>query len=241
MNNNESLYIIVPAYNEAENIEEFVKEWYPVVEKYSASGKSRLVIVNDGSKDNTYELLLSLQKTHPLLKPLTKENGGHGSTLLFGYQYAISNNADYVFQTDSDGQTRPNEFDDFWNLRKDYSAVFGHRNKRKDGFSRVIVEKVLCLVLYCVFKEKVPDANAPFRLFRTDRLKKYISMLPENYNLPNAVLTVLYQAHKEPICFREITFRSRQGGKNSINLRKIFRIGMKAIGDFRSIKRNISA
>ena len=150
---NEKLYIVVPAYNEASNIEAFVKDWYPVIERHSAEGTSRLVIVNDGSRDNTYELLLALQKDRPMLQPLNKENGGHGDTLLFGYQYAIDQNADFIFQTDSDGQTNPDEFEDFWNVRNDYEAVFGNRKKRHDGFSRVIVEFVLRFVLFCIFGE----------------------------------------------------------------------------------------
>ena len=53
-------------------------------------------------------------ETRPLLVAQTKPNGGHGSTVLYGYRYAIENGADYVFQTDSDGQTPPSEFDEFW-------------------------------------------------------------------------------------------------------------------------------
>ena len=105
----DSLYIVVPAYNESDNIEKFVNDWYPVVEAHSGDGNSRLVIINDGSKDDTYEKLLSLAETRPYLVPLTKTNGGHGPTLIYGYRYAIEQGADYIFQTDSDGQTVPSE------------------------------------------------------------------------------------------------------------------------------------
>ena len=91
-----SLYIIIPAYNEAENIEKTISDWYPVVESHNEEGNSRLVIINDGSKDNTYDLVCRLAKKHPLLVPLTKSNGGHGSTVLYGYRYAIQNRADYM-------------------------------------------------------------------------------------------------------------------------------------------------
>ncbi|MFR5150156.1 MAG: glycosyltransferase [Ruminococcus sp.] len=78
-----------------------------VVERHNDAGKSRLVIINDGSKDNTYELLQKCAATRPLLIPLDKPNGGHGPTVLYGYRYAIRQKADYIFQTDSDGQTNP--------------------------------------------------------------------------------------------------------------------------------------
>ena len=112
-----SLYIVIPAYNESENIEKTIDQWYPVVERHNDEGNSRLVIINDGSKDNTYELLQKCAATRPLLVPLDKPNGGHGPTVLYGYRYAIRQKADYIFQTDSDGQTNPDEFEPENDLR----------------------------------------------------------------------------------------------------------------------------
>ena len=125
-----SLFIVIPAYNEAENIERTVSEWYPIVESHNKEGQSRLVIINDGSKDNTYELICKLAQARPLLIPLTKPNGGHGSTVLYGYRYAIEHRADYIFQTDSDGQTNPDEFEAFWKKRNTYDAIIGNRKVR---------------------------------------------------------------------------------------------------------------
>ncbi|MGF7012190.1 glycosyltransferase involved in cell wall biosynthesis [Lachnospiraceae bacterium PF1-22] len=56
----EKLVIIIPAYNEEDNIDVVVQEWYEVVVKTGL--KSRLMIIDDGSKDNTYEKLVLLQK-----------------------------------------------------------------------------------------------------------------------------------------------------------------------------------
>ena len=47
----DKLYIIIPAYNEESNIKQVIEDWYPIVEKYGGDGKSRLVIIDDGSKD----------------------------------------------------------------------------------------------------------------------------------------------------------------------------------------------
>ena len=106
----DKLYIVIPAYNEQDNIELVVNDWYPIIEKHNGNGQSRLVIIDDGSKDSTYEKLKQCAETRPLLTPLTKPNGGHGATVLYGYKYALKNGADYIFQTDSDGQTLPDEF-----------------------------------------------------------------------------------------------------------------------------------
>ena len=51
----DTLYIVIPAYNEQANIEEVVNDWYPVIEE--RNDLSRLVIIDDGSRDDTYKVL----------------------------------------------------------------------------------------------------------------------------------------------------------------------------------------
>ena len=233
------LYLVAPAYNESENIRNFVDEWYPVVERHNGGGLSRLVVVDDGSKDDTYRILQDMAGTRELLQPLTKPNGGHGATLIYGYKYAVEHGADYVFQTDTDGQTSAGEFEAFWNDIEKYSAILGKRPVRGDGKSRKFVENVLCFVIRMIFGVKVPDSNCPFRLMRSELVSKYISRLPEDFNLPNVMLTVYFSYFRENITFRDITFRPRQGGKNFINVKRIIKIGIKAVSDFRKLRKNL--
>jgi len=236
----DKLYIVVPAYNESENIENLIHDWYPIVERYHGDGESRLVIINDGSKDNTYELLCKAAKGRPLLQPITKSNGGHGSTVLYGYRYAIENKADYIFQTDSDGQTLPEEFHHFWEQRQTYDAILGSRPDRQDGESRKFVENTLRLILKLTFGVSVPDANAPFRLMKRELVEKYISKMPADFNLPNVMFTTYFAYFRENITFEKVTFKPRQGGTNSINIKKIVKIGWKAVGDFVELKKHIN-
>lgn len=233
----DKLYIVIPAYNEEENIRNTIDDWYKIIEKHPGNGESRLIVINDGSKDRTYEIMQEYAKTRPLFLPLTKTNGGHGSTVLYGYRYAIEQNADYVFQTDSDGQTNPAEFEQFWKNRKEYGAIIGNRTVRGDGKDRKFVENIVCFLLRIIFGIKVRDANAPFRLMNKDIIQKYINCLPEDYNLPNIMLTTYFVYYKEKVKFIEISFRPRQGGKNSINIKKIIKIGWKAAGDFYQLRR----
>ena len=233
------LYIVMPAYNEEANIVETLNAWYPVIEKHNGSGKSRLVVVNDGSKDKTYEVILEYAKTHPLFIPLTKLNGGHGPTVIYAYNYAIDHGADWIFQTDSDGQTDPDEFEEFWTERNENDAIFGNRTKRGDGRKRKMVEKVVCRIVKHYFKVKVPDANAPFRLMRAEKVKEYVNKLWPEYNLPNIMMTTYFVYYKDRVTFKPITFKPRTKGKNSINIRKIFKIGRKAIKDFRKLKKEL--
>ena len=221
------LYAIIPAYNEQDTIKQVVSDWQVITD---AGGV--LVVIDDGSKDNTYSILKELESDSIVV--LTKENGGHGDTLLYGYQYAINHGAKYIFQTDSDGQTNAAEFGAFWEDRDKYDAIFGVRKVRSDGTSRKFVESVLCKILWSIFHVKVPDSNAPFRLMRADKVKEYIAKLPAHYNLPNVMLTV-YFTKNDRVAFREISFGKRQGGKNSINIKKIVGIGKQAVKDFRKL------
>lgn len=235
----ETLYIVIPAYNEAQNIEKCIEDWYPIVEKHNKNGKSRLVIINDGSKDETYDILQKISKDKPLLVPQTKENGGHGSTVLWGYRYAIEQGAEYIFQTDSDGQTNPDEFEDFWSKREAYDAILGERHVRGDGKSRKFVENVVCLLLKLVFGVSAKDANAPFRLMKSELVKKYIDKLPTDFNIPNIMFTTYFLYYSERVAFLPISFKPRTAGKNSINVKKIIKIGIKAVGDFVRLKKEM--
>ncbi len=234
----DKLYIVIPAYNEEETIAHVIDDWYPVVEK--VGGDSRLVIVNDGSRDRTAEILEECGRSRPLLIGLTKENGGHGAAILYGYRYALVAGADYIFQTDSDGQTLSEEFWGFWEKRASYDMVIGHRRKRQDGLSRLFVTKVLKLVLLLLFHVNVPDANTPFRLMKAGTLAKYLPLIPEGYNLSNVIVSVIYAKKKLPVLYLPITFRPRQGGVNSINMKKIIKIGKRAWKDFRMINKVIA-
>ena len=234
------LYIVIPAYNEEENIVQVITDWYPVIEAHDGGGASRLVVIDDGSKDSTYAILQREAKNRPLLCPLTKPNGGHGATVLYGYHYALEHGADYVFQTDSDGQTLPEEFEPFWAMRDTVDMVIGWRKGRQDGASRVFVTKTLKTVIKLCFGVTVKDANTPYRLMKAETLKEYIDLIPQDFNLSNVLLSVIYQKKGCRVQYIPITFRPRQGGVNSINMKKIFKIGEQAFADFRRLNEVIS-
>lgn len=236
----EKIYFVLPAYNEEANIESVVAQWHPLVQKIQDTGDyARLVIANDGSKDTTYECLKEMEKEYPLLIALNKSNSGHGATLLHLYRYALENGADYIFQTDSDGQTNPDEFKPFWEGRKDWDFQIGLRAGRQDGVSRIVVTKVLKAVVRFTFGVSVPDANTPFRLMKARPLAKIMEMIPKDFFLSNVAISALAVKEGYKCRWIPITFKPRQGGVNSINLPRIFKIGRKAVGDF--IKINKSA
>ncbi|MDR0366296.1 MAG: glycosyltransferase family 2 protein [Bifidobacteriaceae bacterium] len=230
------LYAVIPAYNESDNIEALVEEW---VGPITATGsQARLVIVNDGSKDNTAELLEQLAAKHgEALVVLNKPNSGHGATLLYGYRYALEHGADFVFQTDSDRQTLPSEFPAFWDARHEADAVIGWRSGRQDGFSRVVVTRVLRLVVRLTLGVKAKDANCPFWLMRAGALAEILPTIPPAHNLANVLITARFLQLGMKVKWIEVTFRPRQGGVNSINIPKIIGIGRRAVADFAGLRR----
>ena len=233
----------MPAYNESENIVETVKQWYPVIEKINKMEgcEAILAIANDGSKDNTFEVMKNIKEggAFPYFEPLTKPNGGHGATVLYLYRHALNNGADYIFQTDSDGQTDPEEFFPFWRERADYDLQVGLRASRQDGFSRKVVTKVLKAVVKMTFYASLPDANTPFRLMKAKSVRPVLDDIPEGFFLSNVALAAISVKKGLKTRWLPITFKPRQGGVNSINLPRIFRIGRKAVGDFRRLNSSI--
>lgn len=231
-----SIYVVMPAYNEEANIEATVKDWYSIVAK---GADSRLVIADSGSTDSTHKILLALKKKYPKIEILSKTGQYHGPKVIALYKYAIKKKADWVFQTDSDGQTNPAEFKAFWEARTKYDAIIGNRSERGDGKDRAFVERVVCRLLKFYFGVKVPDANAPFRLMKASLVAKYVNRLDDDYDLPNIMMTTFFAYYGENVAFREISFKPRGAGKNSINIKKIVKIGWNALGDFRKFKKEM--
>jgi len=232
----DKLFIVMPAYNEADNIEGVINQWYPVVEEINAEGNEcSLVIANDGSKDNTHKILEECSKTRPYLKVLSKKNSGHGPTVIFLYKWAIEQGADYVFQTDSDGQTVPDDIRRMWNQRSQYDFQIGTRFGRKDGLVRVIVSRSLCFCIKLITGLKVKDANSPFRLMKSEPLAKVVSQTPEDFFLSNIAVATLAVRMGYKMAWIPVTFRPRQGGESMYNYKKIFKLGLQTYKDLKRL------
>ena len=102
-----------------------------------------------------------------------------------------------------------------------------------------MVSKILRLVVWMMFHVWVVDANTPFRLMKTIKLKPIMDIIPNDYNLTNVAISAIAVRWNYNIGWYPITFRPRQGGVNSINMRRIFMMGFKALTDFRTINRKL--
>lgn len=234
----DKLYIVMPAYNEERMIANAVNEWHNIIERIGHD--SKLVIFNDGSKDNTLRVLESIRSRYPSLVVVNKENAGHGPTCTSAYKYAIAENTDWIFQTDSDGQTKSGDFWQFWEKRNNYDFIIGYRPKRGDGLVRRFISQTLKVVILIIFKVIVKDANTPFRLMKAECLRKYMPAIPDDFFLPNTLLSVMITKNKEKIFWQKITFTERPSGISSISPAKIGRLGITLVKQLYKL-RNVKA
>jgi glycosyltransferase involved in cell wall biosynthesis len=106
------LVVVMPVYNEADIIHVVVEDWCQALRELSIDFELRLY--NDGSKNDTLNVLQALKSEYLELVVIDKPNSGHGPTIMMGYNKADSQ---YVFQLDSDNEMKAQYFALFWEQR----------------------------------------------------------------------------------------------------------------------------
>jgi glycosyltransferase involved in cell wall biosynthesis len=222
----ERLYVVMPIYNEQASIGGVVREWKECLDKVAPD--HRILILNDGSKDQTAQVLADLAAATPGVEIINKPNSGHGRTCLMGYNEAISRGARWIFQIDSDGQCDPQYFAAVWAQRDVHAAVFGKRVDRDDGLARKVISYFCRLATHVATGVNVRDPNVPYRLMRADVLKPAIADFPQDFGLSNILVSVILQKGLGPkIGFVPIGFRDRSGGEPSVKWMKFVTEGWK--------------
>lgn len=136
MRKNNTLYVVIPCYNEEEVLEETTKRLREKLNKLikdkKISNKSKVMYVNDGSKDNTWELIKKINKTEKLFTGITlSRNRGHQNALLAGLMTAKTY-ADVVISMDADLQDDINAIDEMIDkYNNGCDIVYGVRSSRK--------------------------------------------------------------------------------------------------------------
>jgi glycosyltransferase involved in cell wall biosynthesis len=154
--------VLMPVHNEAETIEETANEFYNVI---SSKMPLELVLAEDGSKDNTEQVIEKLSKKIPLKAILSTSRKGYAGGIKDGLKLV---DAKYVLITDSDGQQDPRDFWKLWNLRMKYDIVSGWRKERADAFYRKVMSKIFQLRVKRAFNlPNLMDITAPFKLTKT--------------------------------------------------------------------------
>ncbi len=220
----------MPVYNEEEAIDFVVNEWITALEKSKIN--YTLTLLNDGSKDSTLLKINELSNKFDKIKIVNKENSGHGQTCVLGYQMAIENGADWVFQIDSDGQCDPQYFEKLLPHTGKYQSIYGVRKTRDDGMQRTFVSYFVTLFTFVATGKWVRDPNVPYRLIHTDVLSKFAYKVPKDFHLANIFVSVCC-ARISKIKWIPIHFRDRMGGTASVKTFSFVKHGFKL---FRQLK-----
>jgi glycosyltransferase involved in cell wall biosynthesis len=155
--------VLMPIHNEAETIEQCVAEFYDVV---SPRMPLELVLSEDGSTDDTENVIERLSEKIPLKALLSTSRKGYAGGIKDGLKLVKAN---YVLITDSDGQHDPRDFWKIWDLRTKYNIVSGWRKKRADSLYRRVMSHVFQLRIKSAFNlPNFMDITAPFKLMKTE-------------------------------------------------------------------------
>ncbi|HEX8732291.1 MAG TPA: glycosyltransferase family 2 protein, partial [Ktedonobacterales bacterium] len=159
-----SLSVILPAYNEEALIASTVRS---VVETLSRWGlEFEVVVVNDGSRDRTREIIEALAARDRRIRPITHSvNRGYGAALVTGFESAEN---DLIFFMDSDGQFDIGELATFLPLEQQYDAVWGYRTDRKDTWMRRLNAWGWKQLVRLFLGVSVRDVDCAFKLFRAE-------------------------------------------------------------------------
>jgi len=215
---NKELAVVVPVYNEAQALKSTLEKWITALSKLGIS--YRVFAINDGSADNTGDVLGELAKTHPSIQAINKRNEGHGKTILKGYKMAIEERYAWIFQVDSDDQFFPEDFERLWGKRQDSDFILGHREKRSDPLARLIITRILRFLILVLWGIKIRDANNPYRLMRGNFLKELIQGMPIGIFAPNIFLSIL-ACKKGRERFLEVPVRHRERYSGSCSIRSV--------------------
>jgi dolichol-phosphate mannosyltransferase len=208
----------MPVYNEGASIEQAVQNWMSEVEPLGIRYEFR--VYDDGSRDNTEQVLRALAANRAHLHVTRHANIGHGPTILRGYREA---RGEWVFQTDSDGEMDVKAFRTLWDQRESYDFLVGSRHGRDSPVTRRLVTAVSRLSVRLLFGQGIRDVNSPYRLMRATRLRELLGGLPIDLFAPNVILSGLAARNRLRMFETHVPHTSRQHGRSSLNSLTILR------------------
>lgn len=227
MENSILLVVVLPVYNEQESVLFVLKEWSRYFEKMNIN--PHWIIIDDGSNDETPKILENFHLKNPSRSTIIQHsNRGHGPSCLSGYERAIQLNAEWILQIDSDGQCDPEFFTKFWNSKEVNPLQFGQRTTRDDGWSRILVSRVLSVGFLIIFGRWLKDSNVPYRLMKADHLDQALWTVPGDFFLANALLCLILDK-KYSIHWIPIHFRQRHSGQSHLRFFKLVQVGFAVI------------
>jgi dolichol-phosphate mannosyltransferase len=207
------LVLVMPVYNEEQCVAAVIQSWYEALMRLSID--FRMIVLNDGSQDGTETILKMFANNHRI-DVFNRKNSGHGPTILEGYHKAVKY-AEWVFQTDSDDEMKPDHFIELWKRRDQYEALFGVRQNRHQTLIRKGISILSRLMVFLLFGKGVKDVNVPYRLIKASLMKQIIEQIPADMFVPNIIISGALAKSHLPIYNHLIPCEGRKTGAPSLN------------------------
>ena len=163
----ESLSVVIPSYNEAGNLPRLVHEIVSFLRHHM--GSFEIILVDDGSQDDTPKVLENLEERFPEVRRIRHPvNQGYGASLKTGFSAC---RFDWIFFTDADRQFQIEDLLEFFPLCREASAVVGYRKKRRDSLARRFFSRGYNKLTRLLFGLRIRDVNCAFKLIDSKTLK----------------------------------------------------------------------
>lgn len=196
----DSTFVVLPAYNEATRIQ-------PVIEAIAEKGYN-MVIVNDGSTDNTLEVILESKKKYPNRIHVYSLiiNRGVGIATQTGFEAVLKFNPKYIVSMDSDGQHSADDLDAVIEplVSGRAEAVIGVRPLEDMPKSRNIANSIMNLLTRIFYDVDVSDSQTGFRALTIDALNR-ISINARGYLISSEFIR---EINDNEIPFEEVTIQT---------------------------------
>lgn len=198
---NPELELLLPVYNEAGSIENTIREIY---NELSPQVQLRFLICEDGSADDTREVLRRLSESMPMKLILSVERKGYSRALKDGMK-ALE--APYLLCLDSDGQCDPKDFAKFWSVRAQSDVVIGWRMHRADSRLRKLMSRTFYQIYQLLYHVPVHDPSCPYVLLRkqvADQLVDEVGIMQQGF-----WWEFVARVHRHGFSIRELPVRHR--------------------------------
>lgn len=199
--------VIIPAYNEAENIEK-------TVEDIKANAKEvDYIVINDGSKDNTLDILKNKKYNYIDLM----QNLGLFGAVQTGLKYALENDYDVAIQFDGDGQHSAKYIKKLVSEIRNNNIVIGSRfvDKKRPFTLRMLGSRFISLAIKIVTGKTIKDPTSGMRAYDKDAIKDYAN----DINNPPEPDTLVYMMLKhKKVKEVQVEMSDREFGESSFNI-----------------------
>jgi glycosyltransferase involved in cell wall biosynthesis len=207
------LTIVVPVYNEADHLAEFAQEAIEFCTRHNW----KIVFVNDGSRDNTKQILISLEGLPDVCIVHHKVNRGYGGALKTGISQVVT---PFLVTIDGDGQHSLQDINKVFQfgLDNDADMVVGKREEKKAAsIYRAFGKKIIRSFTKILMPLPITDLNSGFKLYRTSLAKRYITVCPDTMAF-SEVITLVFLNERNLVLEHPIQISPRKGGKSTINI-----------------------